>query len=249
MKGFKGIQCYMLLMSDNKITRFSIFGFKGGVGKSTVAYLLARDLAKRHRVLLVDRDYTNTIGKIYGLDTGIINVLADGVEGKFLARDGNLKVLSLISFQPRTLPALEDFARSYSQVLEDVDVVVTDNPPNLDDITRIEAQGYYRARGEFYYNAIVVTTPGLALRLTLEHLNEISSSLRSWVPEATYTRLAAFVVNMARENVDVEVPRKVVIPFYRDMLFKGFREVPEPKEMQKVLEYAEQAIAEGIPVL
>ncbi|MEM4079783.1 MAG: ParA family protein, partial [Metallosphaera sp.] len=43
---------------------------KGGVGKSMLAYYLAKELSKRYNVLLVDRDYNNTIGKIYGLETG-----------------------------------------------------------------------------------------------------------------------------------------------------------------------------------
>ncbi|MEM3925458.1 MAG: P-loop NTPase, partial [Metallosphaera sp.] len=36
--------------------RFSVLGFKGGVGKSTIALLLSMELAKRYKVTLVDRD-------------------------------------------------------------------------------------------------------------------------------------------------------------------------------------------------
>ncbi|WP_252896817.1 nucleotide-binding protein [Metallosphaera hakonensis] len=32
--------------------RFSVLGFKGGVGKSTIAFLLAKELARKYKVLL-----------------------------------------------------------------------------------------------------------------------------------------------------------------------------------------------------
>ncbi|MEM3239427.1 MAG: AAA family ATPase [Metallosphaera sp.] len=59
-----------------KQVRFSIFSFKGGVGKSTIAYFLARNLSEKYRVLLVDRDYTNTRRSIaYSLLIETIQIL------------------------------------------------------------------------------------------------------------------------------------------------------------------------------
>lgn len=179
--------------------RFSVFGFKGGVGKSVLAYYLAKELAKNYKVLLIDRDTTNTIGKLFDLEVGLINYL-EGEEGKFITERGNLRVLSLVSFYPSKLPSVEKFASLYSNVLKDIDVIVTDNPPGLDDITNLEYQGYYLTMNEVHCNAIVVTTPGIALSLILQFMDQIPSILGQYV-RLSSNKLIALIINMVRDPI------------------------------------------------
>ncbi|MEM3767733.1 MAG: ParA family protein [Metallosphaera sp.] len=227
-----------------KIARFSVMSLKGGVGKSTLAYYLAKELSKRYNVLLVDRDYNNTIGKIYGLETGLLNVLGDGVEGKFYDNIGKLRVLSLVSFSPSSLPSLGDFARAYSNFLEGVDVIITDNPPGFDEIMAMEFKGYYEVMGEVHCSSVVVTTPGVSLSLTLSHLNDIGKTLVSWVPQISFARLLALVVNMVKGNLNIEIPgiNVIQIPFYKELLFRSFVDSSIRPDLDSMIRLMEERI-------
>ncbi len=46
-------------------------GFKGGSGKSTVSYYLARQLSEYYNVVLVDKTYSGTISRIYNINNNI----------------------------------------------------------------------------------------------------------------------------------------------------------------------------------
>ncbi|QKR00392.1 ParA family protein [Metallosphaera tengchongensis] len=227
--------------------RFSVFSIKGGVGKSTIAYQLAKELSKRYRVTLVDRDYTNTVSRYYGLRTGLINSLVDGVEGPYLAEDGNLRVISLVSFQPSSIPSAEELANFYFPLLKDSDILITDNPPGVDEISKLELKAYYLSARELRCYCLWVTTPGISLDLTLREMNDVARALTSAVPSMDL-RLLSLIVNMVKEGTKLpELPLPhITIPFYRDLLFKGFHSV-EIKEIKEVADLAEGVIRNAVP--
>lgn len=72
-------------MGQWKAIHVAVFNHKGGVGKSTLSALLARDLARTNHVLLVDLDaQTSSSGAALGVDvnTGLRYSVADFLDGK-----------------------------------------------------------------------------------------------------------------------------------------------------------------------
>ncbi|WP_162922037.1 ParA family protein, partial [Saccharolobus solfataricus] len=52
--------------------RIDIASVKGGVGKSFIAYFLTRELAKSRRILLIDKDLTSTISRVYNIKGNLL---------------------------------------------------------------------------------------------------------------------------------------------------------------------------------
>lgn len=53
--------------------RIDIASVKGGVGKSFIAYFLTRELAKSRRILLIDKDLTSTISRVYNIKGNLLS--------------------------------------------------------------------------------------------------------------------------------------------------------------------------------
>jgi len=70
------------------LMRISIVSTKGGVGKSTIAISLSRELADRcKRVLLVDMDLSGFSSLIAGIrEQGLISSTVDGNDSNYLGK-------------------------------------------------------------------------------------------------------------------------------------------------------------------
>jgi ATP-binding protein involved in chromosome partitioning len=101
-----------------------VYSGKGGVGKSTVASLLALALAKSHRVNLVDLDInTPSIPVLFGQRSNLDNLAIFSVG---FNRSGLLDFSGAIL--RRVVKELSDKAKE-----SDPDVIIIDMPPGLDD--------------------------------------------------------------------------------------------------------------------
>lgn len=113
---------------------------KGGVGKSTVSYLLARGLEKDSRVLLLDFDLCGpSIGLLMGHTTEKVFMKEKGFQP--IHKEGSLYYLSISSMipsdsavvwrGPKKISLLKMFLESASS--DEYDYVIIDMPPGITD--------------------------------------------------------------------------------------------------------------------
>lgn len=203
--------------------RISIVGIKGGVGKSTIASLLSKELAlKGKKVLLIDRDNTGTISSLFGINgKGLLTRIANGdikieeTYKKINVGKGLLTVFKLAGDHIESDQAInkisEDeklarlFTDYYKQILtlENFDCVILDNHSliNYDStIAKIERESFNEVfKDDIKYRVYVSEFPKEIVISTMGYLLGIEATRR-------YKGISdpfAFVINKVR-NIEVE---------------------------------------------
>lgn len=198
-------------MNEN-IYRVVVLGVKGGVGKSTVAISLAKELAlKGKNVLIVDRDLLGTASQIFGIqDKGLLTKIVLGEQDlekdlKKIQLKGTLACLKLFGDGDRTYEDLEmlhkypelrqKLSSLYKQFIteENYDYIIFDNPPGItttDDIARHEIEIFYSVYPKAKSVRIYVSNSSTnVITSTVEYMNKIESGISSGIP-------FAFIINM-----------------------------------------------------
>jgi|BEDMetMinimDraft_2_1075160.scaffolds.fasta_scaffold00859_2 cellulose biosynthesis protein BcsQ len=128
--------------------RILLGGIKGGVGKTTIALVLGRRLARLgHRILIVDRDIIGWASKILGVsnEEGLLNCTLEGKRDCFNSLKIVNGVLGVVRFYPvahtfrnsvnkvaENPKMLENVTETYREILkENFELFLVDNPPNV----------------------------------------------------------------------------------------------------------------------
>lgn len=87
--------------------RIPVLSVKGGIGKSIISVLLAKELAlKGERVILLDRDQIGFSSSLAGLEEkGLLAAIVDGEKSQFTARlkmgKGEITIIKFYGDGPR----------------------------------------------------------------------------------------------------------------------------------------------------
>ncbi len=96
--------------------RLAVCSSKGGVGKTTTAANLAAVLGQRGRVLAVDVDPQESLGRAFGVvagaDDSLADVLAGGIETKAAVREDVAPGVDVLPSHPRLDAVGQDLAQS-----------------------------------------------------------------------------------------------------------------------------------------
>ncbi|MEM3350957.1 MAG: P-loop NTPase, partial [Saccharolobus sp.] len=57
--------------------RIDVVSVKGGVGKSFIAFFIAKTLSEDHTVLLFDKDLSSTISRMYNIKNCLLSFLIE----------------------------------------------------------------------------------------------------------------------------------------------------------------------------
>ncbi|MBP1357315.1 MAG: hypothetical protein JZD40_02335 [Sulfolobus sp.] len=109
-----------------------IVSFKGGAGKSFVAYFLSKELSKYKSTLVIDRGFVPTISYLYGVNADFANYLMKFVSEPYFTTKGNLTVVNFMCSNNLASLNVKDLEDVYSKFL-DHEIVIVDNP-NLPDM-------------------------------------------------------------------------------------------------------------------
>ncbi|AOL17163.1 ATPase [Sulfolobus sp. A20] len=233
--------------------RIDIVSVKGGVGKSFIAYFLTRSLSESKKVLLLDKDLTSTISKIYHIRGSLLSYLTSNSSQEYYKTLGNLTVLNfgcnhnVKSVEPTKI------AEIYN-VFDENDIIIVDNPPVVSDFCfEKEMESYYIHNSitkKTDYNFITVLPSHQILldesvaflKIFLEnYLVEFSASHEI---NDIKTNVLSAVVNMYDRRSKINLSKvyyltdKIVkLPFIEEAIFSTFDRVKKPKEIDQLTSY------------
>jgi ATP-binding protein involved in chromosome partitioning len=197
-------------MSEKKIVNAKtilISSGKGGVGKSTIAAILAQQLAKKgKRVGLIDADlHCSSINTIFGLNSSE-DILSQGV------RVISIKALPDQHFAWRGLIATKVLRNMIEmQNLQDFDYVIIDMPPGTGDIHMSIASNYY------IYGAIIAST---SQKLATDNALKVANLYKRYeikilgiVSNMSDMQYRGSLNNIQDLATNLQVPQIVEIPF------------------------------------
>ncbi len=178
--------------------RITVYGVKGGIGKSTVCLTLGKTLARKgKRVLLIDRDPLSWGSNVIGIkDKGLINSIIDNISSNFFrsakVENGFLDVIKFYGDPSRVFndaqilsrnkEAKKRFEEIYSNILRSnkYDFYIVDNFAMVnynDDIIFHEREVFYKVLPNMEsYRIYVSDHSATTLRNTENYIERIEKT-------------------------------------------------------------------------
>ncbi|MCY0859820.1 MAG: ParA family protein [Sulfolobaceae archaeon] len=239
--------------------RLHVAGLKGGTGKTTVAYYLARFLSDHHKVLLIDKTVDGTLSKSFGVEDSLFSCKGNPY---ITLPNTNITVLNasyLLTEAPNDINCIKNI---YEDLVRKNNVIIVDHSQlSYDRFNELEIRLYYDIFRTLTYNVVlVVGINELEVLKSLNFYSSIDSYINKLVAETlglpldnlTFTTIWAVIINKVMGNVDEKYivrslgdkfrnAPKILIPFYKELL-AGFHKVQIPQEFVSLGKYMDTII-------
>ncbi|QGA53611.1 ParA family protein [Sulfolobus sp. E5-1-F] len=234
--------------------RIDIVSVKGGVGKSFIAYFLTKLLATNLRTLLIDKDLTSTISRVYNIRGNLLSYLTmdQSYPSYFKEVDSKLTVVNLGCSRKIKNVEPRKIAEIYNG-FSDYDLMIVDNPPIPSDVcldTELQAYYTYLREKRLNYNMILILPPNqILLDESLAFIELFKDYVNNELSILLGTDLVNFdvissVINMynPRERIDISkvenlTDKIVKIPFKKEAIYTPLNQLSMPKEIEELAKY------------
>lgn len=214
---------------------FDVMGINGGVGKSFITYFIARETAHDKKVLLIDRDYSSTISRLYGIDNTLPSYLLEESKEPYFIRHGNLTIVNLSCNRKFYKVENNKIAEEFYDKFADSEVVLVDNPSFPDMCFDKYLKLHKRFHGiNSKLNMIFVTTQNMVsknfelIRKRLDIFNPVLGVINKVIEK-----------HFIEPKLDVSEIEKIMpivkIPFRKEYLITSWKELKTPEEIYTII--------------
>ncbi|MCY0873429.1 MAG: hypothetical protein OWQ50_06630 [Acidianus infernus] len=218
--------------------RITFVSPKGGVGKSTIIYYVAKLLSDKFKTLIVDLTDSATLSRLFGVQN---NILADN---GYFADKGNIGVISFSRISNDETLNLEKITLRYKEVLGDYSLVLVEYPIHFYSKSIKTEYMIFNSLLKTKNYLFSVTIPrDIIIKSTLNYTSSLISYLSS-INKDIYDK--ALIINMIKDDETKDITRYhsnvFSIKFNYDLIFKGFYNVDPPNDFLQISKFIENLI-------
>ncbi|ACP34286.1 conserved hypothetical protein [Sulfolobus islandicus L.S.2.15] len=253
--------------------RINVVGFKGGSGKSTVSYYLARQLSEYYNVVLVDKTYSGTISRIYNINNNIFSFLK-GRNELFYVSKNSFSVINMSFSSENDLNNFDfnTFKYLYGKLIKDSDIVIVDHSSIPHDFaTEIELKAFMENFKNFAYNTVLVLSGDeIPIKRYLNYTTLLNDFVKNYAEkilgislprDVKFLKIVAVIINkilkgqeskldeFIRADEILQRSARFVIPFYLSLTQRHFKDIEPPKEMIDIVRYILDLLREPTSIL